>query len=248
MTTIDRRERFDDPIIAMRAAMQGNQASLWTALPGVVQSFNAARMTAEVQPTVMAQVEGADGSKAWVALPLLVDCPVLFPGAGGFTMTFPVRAGDECLMIFASRCIDLWWQKGGVREQADIRLHDLSDGFVVLGPRSLPRALAAVSATDVQLRSDDGAAFVSIAPSGNIAVTTPASASMTAPTITLTGAVSITGTLAVSGAVTAAATIAAAGKVSAPDFATPTLPSYIIHLHEGVRGGSDRTNVPVTGT
>lgn len=239
---IDRRERLDDPIVAMRAAMQGERVTLWTALPGIVQSFDAARMTAEVQPAVMAQVEAADGSKAWVKLPLLVDCPVMFPGAGGFTLTFPVRAGDECLMVFASRCIDLWWQQGGIREQADFRLHDLSDGFVVLGPRSQPRMMPGISATDVQLRSDDGAAFVSIAPSGNIAVTTPASVAVTAPAITLTGAVSITGTLAVSGTVTAV------GTVTGGDLATPALPSYAVHQHENVRGGSDRSGFPAIGT
>ena len=31
---------------------------------------------------------------------------MVFPGGGGFALTFPVAAGDECLVVFASRCID----------------------------------------------------------------------------------------------------------------------------------------------
>ena len=72
--------------------------------------------------------------------------PVVFPGGGGFALTFPVAAGDECLVVFASRCIDAWWQSGGVGEPMEPRMHDLSDGFALIGVRSQP---AHVSRRDV---------------------------------------------------------------------------------------------------
>ncbi|MGC8050122.1 Gp138 family membrane-puncturing spike protein, partial [Salmonella enterica] len=78
------------------------------------------------------------------------------------SMTFPVAQGDECLVVFASRCIDSWWQSGGIQEQAELRMHDLSDGFAILGFRSQPRALSNISTTSAQLRSDDGATFIDL--------------------------------------------------------------------------------------
>jgi hypothetical protein len=81
-----------------------------------------------------------------------------------------------------------------VQEQAEIRMHDLSDGFVLLGFRSVPRALAAVSTTAAELRTDDGAAriaidgqtrAISIQTTAAVNVTTTAAASVTAPVINL---------------------------------------------------------------
>lgn len=241
---MDRRELADDPGASFRAAFAGMQSGLWTAMPAAVTSFDAAKMTAEVQPSVQGRIQDQFGNFRWANMPLLVDCPVVFPSGGGFSLTFPVAAGDECLVVFASRCVDSWWQSGGIQVQAEMRMHDLSDGFVLVGPRSQPRVLAAVSATEVQLRSDDGGTYVSIDGGGNVGVvaagdlvaTAAGQATLTAAAITLNGPVVVNGT------------ITATGLVSAPDFATPTLPSYVLHQHDNVRGGPDLCNPPLIGT
>lgn len=113
---MDRRERWAEPVEALRAALDGRQAEMWTALPGIVQSFDPAAMTVSVQPAVAGRISDEAGKAASVDLPILPDVPVVFPGGGGFALTFPVAAGDECLVVFASRCIDAWWQSGGVGE------------------------------------------------------------------------------------------------------------------------------------
>jgi len=194
---VDRRERVNDPEVALREALDGYRAGIWTALPGIIQSLESAAdrpPTCSVQPAIRIRVRNIDGTVASVALPLLVDCPVQFPSGGNCTLTFPVKPGDECLVVFASRCIDGWWQSGGVQEQAEIRMHDLSDGFVLLGFRSKPRALAGVSTTAAQLRTDDGSAqisvdgqshAISIQTTASVNVTSSASATVTAPIINL---------------------------------------------------------------
>ena len=167
---MDPRERFDDPVEAQRAAMDGRQAQIQTAMPGIIQSYNAEAQTCTVQPAIKGRVEYPDGSVKSVPLPLLVDVPVKFPSGGGFTLTFPVAPGDECLVIFASRCIDAWWQSGGVQEPLATRMHDLSDGFALVGPRSQTRKLPNVSTTNTQLRTDDGATYIEIQPGGKVRI------------------------------------------------------------------------------
>ncbi|WP_284703877.1 Gp138 family membrane-puncturing spike protein, partial [Escherichia coli] len=78
--------------------------------------------------------------------------------------TFPVKEGDECLVIFADRCIDFWWQSGGVQEPVDGRMHDLSDAFCIVGPQSQAKKISGISASAVELRSDDGSAKLSLNP------------------------------------------------------------------------------------
>ncbi len=189
---MDRRERTNDPEVALREAFDGMRAGLWTALPGTIESFDPATMTCQVQPGLKMQVRALDGTITSVALPLLVDCPVQFPSGGNCTLTFPVTRGDECLVVFASRCIDSWWQSGGVQEQAELRMHDLSDGFVLLGFRSKPRALSSVSTTTAQLRSDDGKTYVDLDPAGQIVkVKAPGGMVLDTPTVTVTGVMNV---------------------------------------------------------
>ena len=166
---MDRRERWAEPVEALRAALDGRQAEMWTALPGIVQSFDPAAMTVSVQPAVAGRISDEAGKAASVDLPILPDVPVVFPGGGGFALTFPVAAGDECLVVFASRCIDAWWQSGGVGEPMEPRMHDLSDGFALVGVRSQPHRLSpAVHTGNTQLRAGDGAPTSRSRPEGRL--------------------------------------------------------------------------------
>lgn len=159
---MNRLERAADATAAMIAALDGRQAEIHTAFPGIVDTYNPVLQTCTVQPAIQAQLLGPDGVAQWITLPLLLDVPVVFPSGGGYTLTFPISPGDEVLVILAERCIDAWWAYGGVQVQAELRMHDLSDGFALPGPKSKTNALANVSTDSVQLRSDDGNTFVEL--------------------------------------------------------------------------------------
>lgn len=240
---MDRRERYYDPEEMLRLAMDGKQAQIWTALPCIIKSFNPTAMTCEAQPTINGIVRQQGGTSKEVKMPLLLDCPVFFPGGGGVTLTFPIKPGDECLVIFASRCIDAWWQQGGIQGQAELRMHDLSDGFVFAGVRSQPRAFN-VNTSAAQLRTDDGTAYVELDPTtknikaltpanvnvnagGNLAATAAGEASVTAPTIKFVGNVEITGNLTISGS-----TIGNGINLNT-------------HVHTGVQPGGGNTGAPI---
>jgi phage baseplate assembly protein gpV len=172
---MDRRERIEDPVEGLRAALDGKQAEMWTALPGLVESFDPQAMTVAVQPAIQGMQENEAGKALAVNLPLLVDVPVVFPSGGGFTLTHPIKPGDACLVVFASRCIDGWWQSGGVAQGPDNRMHDLSDGFALVGPRARAKTLSpAVDTQRVQLRTDDGQAHVTMSPDYTILAQNPA--------------------------------------------------------------------------
>jgi len=194
---MDRRERWGDPEEALQIALQGLQAKMWTALPGIVQSFNADALTVVVQPAIGGVHFGPDGEASATQLPLLLDVPVVFPRGGGCTLTFPVAAGDECLVVFSSRPIDSWWQSGGVQRPAHARMHSLADGFAFVGPMSQGRVLTGVSTSQVQLRTDDGQTHIAIDPGTHaVDVASPASITLTAPTVVINGLLQVNGPIA----------------------------------------------------
>jgi hypothetical protein len=92
----------------------------------------------------------------------LQKCPVKFFGGGGLYMTHPIAVGDECLVVFARRCIDNWWQQGGVQKPFDFRMRDINDGFCIPGFFSMPNALPNVSMTSIQIRTKAGDVIVDV--------------------------------------------------------------------------------------
>jgi len=248
---MDRRERGVDATDAMLAVIRGVKSELWTSLPGIIVSFNADAQTVEVQPAIKALIRGPMGAETWVNLPVLPDVPVVFPSGGGFTLTFPIQPGDECLVVFAARCIDAWWQSGGAQQQIEQRLLDLSDGFCIPGPHSQPRKLSGVSTSDVQLRSDDGSTFVAIQPGGAVQITAPASVTITAPNIMLQGNVTITGTLTQEGDVAITGNTVQTGDITATGAVLGTslgIPGLNFSTHHHVADHGVNVSQPIPGT
>lgn len=203
---MDQRERIADQEEALRVCVEGILTATWNALPAVVQSYNALKGTCVLQTSVRIFISRVDeilpldlrakarAQAGWLDLPPLVDVPVVYQGGGQFVVTFPIAAGDEALVVFASRCIDNWWLQGGTANtQAELRMHDLSDGFAIIGPRSQPRKLTAVSTTTTQIRTVDGTAYIELTTDGKINLKAP-------------GGVHVTGTLDATGEITASGT------------------------------------------
>ena len=220
---MDDRERYGDIETSLRVAIGSALLQTWTALPGIVVSFNPAKCTAVVQPAIEGTTRDGSGVLAQVSLPLLNDVPVVFPGAGGVTLTLPLAKGDEVELRFQSRCIDQWFAGGGVRRAGSNRKHDLSDAVAYPGLRSLPRALSNISTAVAQLRSDDGATFVSLDPVAK------------AVEIVASGGIKLVGPVTVTG------TVMATGDISANGTTLET------HIHSSA-GGSGNSGPPLAGT
>lgn len=165
----DPRQYLNDNEEAQRLSLDGRQSGIWTSMPGIVQSVDLVKMTCVVQLALQGRFEDQTGTIQFVNIGLLHDVPIVLPLCSGFAITFPLVANDEVLVVFASRCIDSWWQNGGYANvPMEYRMHDLSDGFAIPGPSSQPMVLSSVSTTDLQIRNRAGNTFISIGADGKI--------------------------------------------------------------------------------
>lgn len=121
-----------------KAQINNSMMDLHTSMPAIVISFDAKTRTVTAQPAIQRVFSDGEGISGAVNLPPCVDVPVIFPSGGGYEITFPVKEGDECLLIFSERCIDRWFSTGEPSEPSDYRHHDLSDAFAIVGVKSLP--------------------------------------------------------------------------------------------------------------
>jgi hypothetical protein len=207
---IDRNSLINDSETAIRTALDGRQALIWTAMPAIVKSVNFDAMTIEAEITVMGETTNPDGTTNQVAIFPCPDIPICFPSAGGFTLTLPIAVGDEVLLVFASRCIDGWWELGDVQAAPEFRMHDLSDAFAIPGPKSQPNVIANISSTNAQLRSHSGNVYLEITPSGAINLVAPAGVTVTGM-LTVDGGLTFDGNLAVTGSITATGEVTGKG-------------------------------------
>ncbi len=159
---MDRREILNDNEESLRLALENMQSNLWTCLPAIIERVDLEKQTIEAQPTIQGQITDEEGIISYVNMPLLVDVPICFPKGGGYAITFPLEIGDEVLVVFSSRCIDGWWQNGGITSAPEFRMHDLSDGFAILAPTSQPLKLSSVSSNSFVIRDNEGTKKIEI--------------------------------------------------------------------------------------
>lgn len=55
--------------------------------------------------------------------------------------TFPLKQGDECVLLFADREIESWFINGDANPEGYSRMHSLTDAVAIVGIRSLPNII-----------------------------------------------------------------------------------------------------------
>lgn len=133
-----------------------------------IQSFNAVNQTASATINYKKTFfERNPVTKVYapvlVDYPQLIDCPVVVLGGGESSLTFPIAAGDECLVLFNDRDMDNWFQGASGGAVATSRLHSFSDAIILVGVNSLQNSLVAYDTVRAVL--SNGNAMVGVGPS-----------------------------------------------------------------------------------
>lgn len=105
---------------------------------GIVQEFYPDEQTALVQIASKRVLKtNADGTQtvrdyAPLKAKVCYCCPFI---------TFPLKQGDEVLLLFNDREIESWYINGQANLQKYPRMHDLTDSIAIAGMRSLPHLI-----------------------------------------------------------------------------------------------------------
>ena len=95
---------------------------------GEIESFDQPTQSAKIRLAYKRRINGRV-----IDYPVLLDCPVVLLQGGGAYITFPVKAGDSCLVLFCDRDIDRYWVDGTIAAPDSPRKHSLSDGIALVG-------------------------------------------------------------------------------------------------------------------
>jgi hypothetical protein len=227
----------------IKAGIQTELLHTWTALPGIVKSFDATTQTAEIQPAIKQEYINESQARQTRSQPLLINVPVHIPRTSGFAVTLPVAADDEGLIVFCSRCIDSWSQQGGEQPPETNRKHSFSDAIFIPGVFGKPSKLSSYITDGVEMRNAAGDTKITLK-DGSIDITAAAitingtTVTTTAPTITDNATLVDINTTTLD--LTATTVIGNAGGTGTIDFTSASL------KHNGTNVGDTHTHTQGT--
>ena len=118
--------------------------SLRCLMPARITAVHAALGTVDVQISALQQTPIGE----YLKYPPLENVPVITLQGGGLAIKAPIKVNDQCLVFFADRCMSAWKQSGSPQPLPNPRMHDLSDGFALVGVNSPVQLLTLLTATE----------------------------------------------------------------------------------------------------
>jgi hypothetical protein len=91
-----------------------------------------------------------------IELPVFIEVPPIFMNGGSSYDAYPITIGDSCLLIIAERCFDAWYGGADFVSPVELRMHDYSDGFALVGIQ--PKA-SAITIPQIATMQGDRLAF-----------------------------------------------------------------------------------------
>lgn len=155
-----------DPYAWMNSHITNLENQLFTSLPATVSSYDANTQTITALPVMLEAYKDGDVSQ----FPEIDNVPVIFPSAGGGSLTFPIQEGDTVMLMFSARNFDTWWATGNPLQLSSTqRYHDLSDAVAIVGLTSSKKSVNG-STEDVVLKFNDN--NITLKKDGSIEATT----------------------------------------------------------------------------
>lgn len=150
--------RTPDLAEVLRVAMDNRLADVHVALPGQIEKYDLTKQAADIKPLIKRAFLTAEGDEVLEALPVIPQVPIVFPRAGGFFITLPIKKGDLVTLLFCERSIDKYTQgKGKDTDPVDLRMHELIDAVAFPGFYPFSEALADAHADNLVIGKDGGA-------------------------------------------------------------------------------------------
>jgi hypothetical protein len=116
----------DNPSLSdvLAGAIDRRLSNLHTAIPGIVDSYNPDTKTVDVTPALKRKLIDTGEE---ISIQKIEGVPVGYYQTNDFIFSFPLKEGDEVMLIVMERSIDQWLKKGGIVSPNDQRKFDLSD-------------------------------------------------------------------------------------------------------------------------
>ena len=156
-----------DSIQALMQLVRRMFLEIHTCVPGEIISFDREKQTAVVKSCIRNTIISEDGQVSYVDNPQIIDVPVFFPHStsSGFSITYPVAEGDQCLLFFSERSYDNWLISGSIQnpiESREPRSHQYNDAFALVGISPYVSSITDFIENSIEIRNSDRKVRISL--------------------------------------------------------------------------------------
>ena len=193
-----------------------NMLQINTCIPAVVDTFDAATQRISARPAIRGKfINPDDFSVQYFDYPKITNIPLSLqwsPNVGG--ITYPIKSGDICTLIFSQRSLDNFLISGKTSDPFDpadakyteIRLFDLTDAMCFPGIITNNLQIQGYNNDAIEVRTADGLKKVSVSENeltlqagASIMKVTEAGVEIVTPIVDIKGNVNVTGTVTATG-------------------------------------------------
>ena len=140
-----------------KVLLEWSKASLHTALPGIIDSYDTTTQRARVRPALRLVMAGALPGEDGAAMEraLAVNVPVVWSAGGGYTSLMPLNPGDRGMLLFSERGMTEFKTTGAISTPDQSRFFSESDAVFMPCDFGI-RAVTPASVTAAVLQTLDG--------------------------------------------------------------------------------------------
>ena len=134
--------------------------NIHTSIPGKIVDFNVNSGTATVKPYGRFKFNGE-----YKEMPAISEVPVMFPysNSSGIGFTFPVLAGDDCMLLISEVELDEW--RNGAKTIVPLKF-DFTSAVAILGLCKIPSQSMQQATKDKAVIISSGSTTLSISEKG----------------------------------------------------------------------------------
>lgn len=127
---MEAKQLIDSLMLAINNALANVHTTTIARVTGVDEK------TISCRPVINRVVDGVS-----IELPEFVEVPPIFMQGGGSYTAYPIAVDDYCLIFITERCFDRWYKGQDYQPPAELRMHDYSDGFALIGINPFANAI-----------------------------------------------------------------------------------------------------------
>lgn len=217
-----------DLVNVISEAIDERLSDINTAMPAIIQSYNANNYTCSVKPSINKKYL----DELILEYPIIYNVPVLFPRTSLGAIHMPLKQGDKVQLLINQRDLDAYLNSGNIEEPNTNRKFNLQDAVVILGLYSNSTNQDNDEALTVRYNQ----AFLKITEDNQV--------NINATNINITGNLNVDGETTITESLTVVDSISATGVISSDDDVTADGVSLKTHTHGGVTSGGASTLPP----
>lgn len=145
-------------------------SQLNTAIPAIVDEFDATTQRVSATPAIKYRWMNEKGEVQYINYPKITNIPLAIQRGNGVLITYPIKKGEVCTLIFSQRSIDNFLIEGNIQKPLEgdnpqttiIRCMDMTDAMCFPGVVTNKEFISNYSTSAVEIRNTEGNTKVSL--------------------------------------------------------------------------------------